>query len=197
MGRGRPGRDVLSLKSAGSRVLLGLSVMAPDVKSGDKEMVTEVRKTKRLLVVDDEQDVLEIVTEVLEDYEVVTASDFDSARKCIGHDDFDLVILDIMGVNGFALLEACRTRKLPAAMLTARAVNVESVNLAIRLGAVSFLPKEELRRLPELVTEILDGLQQGKTHWSKLFERLGPFFREKLGIFWKELEKPPDRPIYY
>ena len=73
-----------------------------------------------------------------------------------------------MGVNGFALLEKCRARSLPAAMLTAHAVNIESLNVAIKLGAVSFLPKEELYRLPELVAEILEELSQGKTHWAKL-----------------------------
>jgi len=33
---------------------------------------------------------------------------------------------------------------------------VESLNLAVKLGAVSFLPKEELSRPPELVAEILE-----------------------------------------
>jgi hypothetical protein len=91
-----------------------------------------------------------------------------------------------MGVNGFALLEACRAKKLPAAMLTAHAINVESLNVAIKLGAVSFLPKEELHRLPEIVAEILEGLSQGQTHWEKLFKRLGPFFKEKLGVLWED-----------
>jgi len=101
-----------------------------------------------------------------------------------------------MGVNGFALLEACRAAKLPAAMLTAHALNIESLNLAVRLGAVSFLPKEELHRLPELVAEILGGLEQGKTHWKKLFQRLGHFFKERLGILWED-ESSKFPPNYY
>ena len=62
-------------------------------------------------------------------------------------ESFDLVLLDIMGVRGFELLEQCRQKQFPAAMLTAHAVSVESVNRALNLGAVSFLPKDELTNL--------------------------------------------------
>jgi len=151
---------------------------------------------KKLLAVDDEADILEIIKEEFPTSIVDTAQDFDSALKLINEDVFDLVILDIMGVNGFELLKACRARHLPAAMLTARAINVESVNTAIREGAVSFLPKEELNRLPELVAEILSELEQGRTHWARLFERLGSYFKDKLGVTWKDLEKP-QYPGYY
>jgi DNA-binding NtrC family response regulator len=151
---------------------------------------------KKLLAVDDEADVLEIIKEEFPGSSVITAQEFTSALKLINEDVFDLVILDIMGVNGFELLKACRARHLPAAMLTARAINMESINTAIREGAVSFLPKEELSRLPELVAEILSELEQGRTHWAKLFERFGSYFKDKLGVTWEDLEKP-QYPGYY
>lgn len=160
-------------------------------------MELEILEGKRLLAVDDEPDVLDIIVDVLHSSEVVTADSFDSAHALISQESFDLVILDIMGVNGFALLEACRENKMPAAMLTANAINVQSLNLAIKLGAVSFLPKEELHRLPELIAEILEDLQKGKTHWERLFRRLGPFFKEKLGVLWEDLDKSKFPPLGY
>jgi DNA-binding NtrC family response regulator len=162
----------------------------------EDEMAGQILEGKRILVVDDEPDVCETVKEALASSQVVTAGSFDEALARITSESFDLVILDIMGVNGFALLEACRANKLPAAMLTAHAVNVESLNLAVKLGAVSFLPKEALQRLPELIAEILEGLEQGQTHWAKLFKRLGPFFKEKLGILWED-EKSKFPKTYY
>ena len=153
-----------------------------------------ILKGKRILAVDDEPDVLEIIREQLSECDVKTADNFEAGRKMCSEESFDLVILDIMGVNGFALLEACTKRQHPAAMLTAHAINVESLNLALKLGAVSFLPKDEMTRLPQLVAEILEGLEAGKSHWSRLFERLGPFFKEKLGVVWEDLEKPPYPP---
>jgi DNA-binding NtrC family response regulator len=151
---------------------------------------------KKILVVDDEPDVLETAAELLESSRVVTAGSFEEARRKIAEGSFDLVILDIMGVNGFDLLKACRAARQPAAMLTAHAMNIDSLNRAVRLGAVSFLPKEELHRLPELVAEILDELEKGRTHWKKLFQRLDRFFKEKLGINWEDdISKFP--PNYY
>jgi len=161
------------------------------------KMISEsMLKGKRILAVDDETDVLEVIKEQLAGIEVVTADNFDRAQRLIASERFDLVILDIMGVSGFDLLKSCSGRKMPAAMLTARAVNVESVNRSLKLGAVSFLPKEELHNLRELVAEILEGLERGESHWKRLFERLGPMFREKFGIIWEDLEKPGP-PIYY
>jgi DNA-binding NtrC family response regulator len=152
---------------------------------------------KRLLAVDDEPDVLEVIKEALVQCRVSTAGNYEAALHLISTQRFDLVILDVMGVNGFALLEECRKRDTPAAMLTAHAIDLDSLNRAIRLGAVSFLPKDELARLPELVAEILEGLAQGKTHWQQLFKRMGPFFKERLGVAWEDLEKPPYPPYMY
>jgi len=149
-------------------------------------MTEQILEAKKILVVDDEPDILTTVKDLLSSSNVVAVSNFDEARALINAETFDLVILDIMGVNGFALLEACRNNKLPAAMLTAHAINIESLNLAVKLGAVSFLPKEELPRLPELIAEILEDLEKGQTHWARLFKRLGPFFKETLGVMWED-----------
>ena len=94
----------------------------------------KILEGKKILVVDDEPDVLETVTDLLESSQVVTAGSFEDARQKIAEESFDLVLLDIMGVNGFALLEACRAAKLPAAMLTAHALNIESLNNHIARG---------------------------------------------------------------
>ncbi|MDQ7784408.1 MAG: response regulator [Desulfomonilaceae bacterium] len=157
----------------------------------------EILIGKKILAVDDEPDVLEIIRDQLGTSDIVTAGNFQSAYDLIKSETFDLIILDIMGVNGFALLEAAKKRKMPAAMLTAHAVNVESINLAIRGGAVSFLPKEELTRLPELVSEIFEELAKGRSHWDKLFQRLGPYFRKRLVLDFEDLEKPPYPPFRY
>ncbi|MBM4326603.1 MAG: response regulator [Deltaproteobacteria bacterium] len=153
----------------------------------------QILKGKRILVVDDEADVIEVARDQLEGAEVVGAETFGQGKKLIEEDRFDLAILDIMGVNGFELLKICSERQQPAAMLTARSINVESVNQALKHGAVSFLPKDELASLSAMVPEILEGLEQGKSHWGRLFQRLGPLFKEKWGIVWEELDKP-DRP---
>ncbi|MGC9028938.1 MAG: response regulator [Desulfomonilaceae bacterium] len=157
----------------------------------------EILKGKRFLVVDDEKDVLETIREQLPDSDVKTSTTFKDAQQLIHSQKFDLVILDIMGVDGFDLLKECRQENLPAAMLTAHSITIESINKSMKLGAVSFLPKEELSRLSELLAEIISDLSEGKAHWKKLFQRLGPFFKDRLGLTWDDLEKVPSPPYRY
>jgi DNA-binding NtrC family response regulator len=159
--------------------------------------MTDILMGKRILAVDDEPDVLEVIREQLEECEVTTSGDYDEARDLISEHSFDLVVLDIMGVSGFDLLEQCRERQLPTAMLTAHSINAESVNKAMQLGAVSFLPKDELANIREHLADIFEGLSQGKSHWRRLFERLGPFFRDRLGLTWENIDKPPSPPWMY
>lgn len=160
-------------------------------------MSEDILKDKKILAVDDEPDILQIIEDLLVDCKLVLVRDYESAKKLIETEKFDLAILDIMGVNGFALLEACWDRRIPATMLTAHALTADSVNRALRLGAVSFLPKEELANLPELLEEIFQQLAQGKSHWERLFNRLGPFFRDRVGLIWEDLEKPRYPPYLY
>ncbi len=156
-----------------------------------------ILKQKEFLAVDDEPDILEVIVEEFPDSNVIVAGNFDDALKLIQAKRFDLIILDIMGVNGLELLVHCRKRGMPATMLTAHAVNVESLNRSIQLGAVSFIPKDELIRLPEYIAEILQGLEEGHTHWRRLFQRLEVYFKDRLGIVWEDLERPPNPPYVY
>ena len=57
-------------------------------------------QSKRLLIVDDEPDVLETLEELLPMCDVVKASSFEEAKDLLEVQYFDIAILDIMGVNG-------------------------------------------------------------------------------------------------
>ena len=52
--------------------------------------------------------------------------------------DFDIAILDIMGVNGYGLLDIANSKKIPAVMLTAHAFTAD-IDLEI-LGELDQLP---------------------------------------------------------
>ncbi|MBW2412239.1 MAG: response regulator, partial [Deltaproteobacteria bacterium] len=60
---------------------------------------------KRILLVDDEPDVLDTLEDLLPMCETVTASNFDEAKELLETQYFDMTVLDIMGVEGFKLLE--------------------------------------------------------------------------------------------
>ena len=144
-------------------------------------------KDKVILVVDDEPDVLETVEEELDMALIHKAGDYDTALQYLLSYTYDVVILDIMGVNGFELLKNAVSRGFPAVMLTAHAVTPDALKKSIKLGAISFLPKEKMSELKEFLEDVvLDG---GKPIWLKLFDRLGSYFNKRFGPDWKEKDK--------
>ena len=92
-----------------------------------------MKQNQRILVVDDEQDLLEILKFNLETegYEVATAS---SAEEALQMDiaSFDLLLLDVMmgGMSGFAMARKLKdnptTANVPIIFLTARDTSVWS-----------------------------------------------------------------------
>ena len=58
--------------------------------------------------------------------------------------NYDVVILDIMGVRGFDLLDLAVKKKIRVAMLTAHALSPEALKKSVELGARAYLPKEKL-----------------------------------------------------
>ena len=151
----------------------------------DKSFLEE----KNILAVDDEEDVLDTIEEALEMAHVDRAQDYDSALEKIIQKKYDLVILDIMGVDGLKLLEKCVERNLPTVMLTAHALSAETLMASIRLGAISYLPKEKLAEIDKILEKLLAAHEAGQATWKLLFEQLGDFFDEKFGPGWKEKDK--------
>lgn len=81
--------------------------------------------TMRILVVEDEPDLLESLAKALreEDYAVDTAEDGNDALYKAQSWDYDVIILDVMlpGMDGWEVLKQLRkTKKTPVLMLTAR-----------------------------------------------------------------------------
>ena len=64
----------------------------------------EYLKGKRILIVDDEPDVLDSLEELLSMCEVSSAANFKDAKENLQTQYFDITVLDIMGVEGYDLL---------------------------------------------------------------------------------------------
>jgi len=146
-------------------------------------------KGKRILAVDDEEDILETIADILEEASVDTARDYKSASRKIKENRYDLAVLDIMGVNGLKLLEEAVERGIPAVMLTAHAINPETLMSSIDKGAIAYLPKEKLSELDELLDKILSAHEKGEPPWKLLFELLGEYFDQRFGPDWKKKDK--------
>jgi CheY-like chemotaxis protein len=145
-------------------------------------------KDKVILVVDDEVDVLDTVEELLDMCVVHKAADYDTALGYLSTNTYDAVVLDIMGVNGFELLKTADSKGFPTVMLTAHAVTPEALKRSIKLGAVSFIPKDKMTELRDLLEDVVLGGGK-RLWWLKSLDRLGPYFDERFGASWKEKDK--------
>ena len=102
---------------------------------------------RRILVVDDEPDVLDVLEDLLPKCVITKASTFNQAKELLEDQYFDIAILDIMGVEGYELLKICNEKSVIGVMLTAYAVTPEDIKKSYEDGAASFVPKEKMHNI--------------------------------------------------
>ncbi len=141
---------------------------------------------KRLLIVDDEPDVLETLAELLSMCDLVKATTFEQARKRLESETFDIAVLDIMGVDGYRLLEIANRKKVIAVMLTAHALTVEDTVKSFKGGAASYVPKEEIANIATFLEDILEGKEKGRSLMWRWLDRLGAYYDKRFGPEWKK-----------
>ena len=143
----------------------------------------------RILIVDDEPDILDSLEDLLSMCDVIRASSFDEAKKLLENEKFDFAILDIMGVAGYDLLKIASRRKVTAVMLTAHAFSPDNVVRSYKGGAAFYVPKEKMVEIETYLNDILDSLKKGKSPWNLWFKRLGAYCEQHFGPDWQKSDK--------
>lgn len=136
---------------------------------------------KKILIVDDEPDVVETLKDFLGMSVIDTATDFESGEKLLNSNKYDIAILDIMGVNGYKLLETAKKNSIPALILTANALTADDFAKSLSQGAVAYIPKEKMIEIPVYLTDLLKS-QEGTEKPHRWFSRLESFFDKIFGI---------------
>jgi DNA-binding response OmpR family regulator len=100
---------------------------------------------QQILVIDDDMELCELVTEYLEPdgYKVEAVHDGEAGLERAISGEHVLAVLDYMlpGMNGFEVLRKIRARsRLPVVMLTARGDDINRI-IGLQIGADDYLPK--------------------------------------------------------
>ena len=144
---------------------------------------------KRILIVDDEPDVLDSLEELLPMCVLTRAETFEGAEQLLKAQDFDMAILDIMGVDGYQLLDIAQQKKVTCVMLTAHALSPDNIKKSCRGGACSYIPKEEMINIEDFLLDVLKAQDKGENPWISWYSRLAKFCEEKFGPDWDKDEK--------
>jgi CheY-like chemotaxis protein len=146
-------------------------------------------KGKRILVVDDEPDVCQMIVDDFPQCTVETAATYEDGRAKLSSGTYDVIVLDIMGVRGYDLLDEFG-RKAPCIMLTAHALTAEDLKRSIDRRAVLYLPKEELARLDEYIAKVIGAREP---LWGWLSRRID--FGRWFGRGWMALDDKAFRDL--
>jgi DNA-binding NtrC family response regulator len=144
---------------------------------------------KRVLIVDDEPDILETLEALLPMCHVAKASTFQDAQKLLDTEYFDIAILDIMGVDGYKLLDIAKKKDVIPVMLTAHALSIENTIKSYKKGAASYVPKDEMFKMTTFLNDILEAREKGENFWWRWLDRLGSYYEKKFGRDWQGKEK--------
>jgi len=144
---------------------------------------------KSVLIVDDEPDVLATLEQLLPMCRIRKASSFSEAKELLETHPFDIAILDIMGVEGYKLLELANKRKVIAVMLTAHAFSVEDTVRSFKGGAASYVPKEKMSDIVTYLSDILEAREKEKNLWWRWLERLNDYYDKVFGPDWQNKDK--------
>lgn len=144
---------------------------------------------KKVLIVDDEPDILETLEALLPMCHVAKASTFEEAEKLLQTEYFDIAILDIMGVDGYKLLDIAKKKEIIPVMLTAHALSIENTIKSYKKGAASYVPKDEMVKITTFLNDILEAKEKGENFWWRWLDRLGGYYEKKFGQDWKGKEK--------
>jgi DNA-binding NtrC family response regulator len=144
---------------------------------------------KRVLVVDDEPDILEVLKGLLSMCEIFTAASFEEAKELLETKSFDIAVLDIMGVNGYKLLEIATKKGIIVVMLTAHALSLDDTVKSFQKGAASYIPKDEMANIVIFLNDILEAKEKGKNFWWCWMDRFAAYYDKKFGPDWQRRHK--------
>ncbi|MFC1819511.1 response regulator [Thermodesulfobacteriota bacterium] len=144
---------------------------------------------KKILIVDDEPDVLETLEELLPMCDVVKASNFEEAKTFLETRFFDMAILDIMGVDGYKLLDITKQKDVIAVMLTAHALSTEETVKSYKQGAASYIPKEEMPNITTYLNDIFEAKEKNEHLWWRWLDRFSEYYAKKFTPNWKDKDR--------
>ena len=164
------------LKDSELPLLPEMAQPSPAVEETQAELPSRRRDTGvthgRILLIDDNKDILSLLADSLDEYEVITASNADEALEKARRQMPDLIITDIMmpGTDGLQLAATIRNDRhmshVPLIILSARNSTDDKVE-GLRSGADAYVTKPfTLGYLRAVIARLLQGKTEVREYYS-------------------------------
>jgi CheY-like chemotaxis protein len=159
-----------------------------DLQKKESRGENSILNGKRILAIDDEPDILTVLEEeILEacpGCKFDKATTYQKAAELLKTQNYDVVILDIMGVRGFDLLELAVSRDFRVAVLTANALNPEALKRSFEMKARAYLPKEKMGEIVPFLEDVLT--YEYLPGWKRHYDKLKGYFDKKFEEDWEK-----------
>jgi len=113
-----------------------------------------------------------------------SAQDFETAARMIEKNTYDMTVLDVMGVNGYELLETANQKEIPSVMLTAHALTKDNFDKSMENGARAYVPKDKMFEIDTILEDVLEEKDQPAGTRGKWFSRVKDYFEATFGAGW-------------
>jgi len=149
-------------------------------------MEESILKNKMILAVDDDPDVLTILEEeILEacpDCQFHKVTTYKEAVERMLSFTYDVVLLDIIGVQGLNLAELAVSRNFPIGVFTAHPITPEVLEGFINMKTHAYLPKERIGEIVPFLENMLG--YQYLPEWRLFFDKITEFLGKKIEMDW-------------
>jgi CheY-like chemotaxis protein len=140
-------------------------------------MVPTRPKPLRLLAVSDQWDIAHLLSDMFPSASVALVINGEEALEQIDRKAVDLALVDLAVKDSLDLLGRLVRKAVPTVMLTQKNSAPKALSEAIQKGAVAYLAKRHLDRLPKLVQTVLAPTPA----WKILFHDLDSEYDLKFG----------------
>jgi len=160
--------------------------------------MTSFEQPQHILLIDDDQELAELLSEYLasEGFKLSCCFDGTSGLAKAFDDDIDLILLDVMmpKLNGFEVLKALGSQhKTPILMLTAKGDEVDRI-IGLELGADDYMPKPfNPRELLARIKAVLRRRIQEAPGAPSMQENVVTFGEFELNLATREMKKGDEK----
>ena len=147
-------------------------LLQPEISQENKPGTNAKEKTYKILVIDDNTEILTLLQDTLSEYEVVTAQNGEEGLELLKKESPEVIVTDVMmpGTDGFELTRQIKQNKhtmhIPLIILSAKNANEEKIE-GVSSGADAYIGKPfDLGYLKAVIARLIENKHKIREYYN-------------------------------